>query len=94
MGSVCLRKQAEKTGCSMNEEDLSKMPVAGTTISAGDKSITKGGLTLRQHYVGLAIEGMMAAHGHPRTVHAETIAQRAIEIADAAIKLLAKDAQK
>lgn len=49
------------------------------------------GMTLRQHYAGLAMQGIMAAEGEDTVYSLEMVAVRSVALADALLEELEKE---
>lgn len=71
------------------EENNGERPVYPITIEDnGNTTVTYSGLTKREHFAGLAMQGLLAKEGVWSSD--EILAQRSIEIADELLKQLEK----
>jgi hypothetical protein len=69
----------------MSRGDDSAFPVA-----ASEKSLLVYGLTIREHFAGLAMQGLLASGGNDVHANFEFCASNAVSLADAIIAELSK----
>lgn len=74
--------------------DLANKQVHPPLFKVGDVAKTEAGLTLREHFAGLALQGLLQGHfahyGHDNFWAPHAVADHAIECADALIAELSK----
>lgn len=77
----------------MGNADMPAMPQSGTEGNSGDLNSSEDwggvGLTKREHFAGLAMQGFIAA-GHGGMPNASELADYAVRYADALLLELAK----